>query len=61
MKLRHKKPLNSYKGQANNDKNEFNDDDFRQQGSPHKKNGITSTDQIFKYARILAKFVKTIN
>ena len=44
MKLRHKKPLNSYKGQANNDKNvflyqnqEFNDDDFRQQPSPHKR------------------------
>ena len=47
---------------------EFNDDDFRQQESPLKKvkrlsikNGSNPTDQIFKYARILSKFVKTIN
>jgi len=47
---------------------EFNDDDFRQQTSPHNKvkyvsikNGVNPTDQIYKYAKILSKFVKTIN
>lgn len=75
MRLRHKKPLNPYKGQTNNDKSvfvsqtqEFNDDDFDQDGSPLKRvktpliqaaNG--NSDQTFKYARILAKFINTIN
>ena len=47
---------------------EFNDDDFRQQTSPNKKvkspliqNGGNPPEQIFKYARILSNFVKTIN
>ncbi len=47
---------------------EFNDDDFEQQGSPPKKVKMTliqadngSNDQISKYARILTKFVKDIN
>lgn len=75
MRLRHKKPLNPYKGQTNNDKSvfvplsqEFNDDDFDQEGSPLKRVKIPliqtvngSNDQTFKYARILAKFINTIN
>lgn len=61
MNLRHKKPINSYRGQANNDKNEFNDDDFKHQPSPSKKFSGSTGEQMYKYSKILAKFIMNAN
>lgn len=47
---------------------EINDDDFKHQPSPLKKvkqtliqNAVVPNEQIYKYARILTNFLKTIN
>lgn len=72
MRLRHKKPINSYVGQANLDSNvrisfiqEVLDEDFDKNNAvgkrPKTQKQTATNDSVRKYADILVNFVRAIN
>lgn len=72
MRLRHKKPINSYTGQANHDSSVFfssiqsaHDEDFDKNQTPSRRQKFVKpkpvTEQTKKYAEILLEFVGVVN
>ena len=72
MRLRHKKPINSYAGQGNCDSNvqfhpfqEAHDEDFAKNSLHNKKTRLLkirpTNQQTRKYAEILCQFVNVVN
>jgi len=54
MRLRHKKPINSYKGQVSHDSSEIHDEDFEKHPSSYKRikaqKFLNSSDNVKKSA-----------
>lgn len=72
MRLRHKKPINSYIGQANHDSSVISgsmqsahDEDFEKNHTPCRRQKFVKpkpvTEQTKKYAEILLDFVTVVN